>query len=523
MNDLFWFWLTASFALWLTASAQKSANTIEREQHAFRNLVSPILGPPAVTLETPIQFRATLYLNLATWNAWCNYHPTAVDIFGRSRFKRPLSEHTIANKNITIMYALLRTIESSPQSFGPSRLPQFRQLFRDMDLDPEDRSMNMSTPVGIGNRAGVDTGKLLAVDGWNSQGDLTSTSPFYAQFFSDHTGYVPRNSPWRIRFPFRWQPVLENNKLGFFFRQEHITPQAASALSFTMSPRDIWRRRVRSPYINRFASLRNANPTDVARLRQGAQQVFRTSAALTGRQQLLAEFFDNKLAGFASTGSVVRGIGSALRFSVLGPALDFSFDEETAFGLSSNLAGFEATTLVWKEKRRHDAIRPTGQTMRWLFGDRKFRVWGGPGKAPVFISAGEWLPLIRTMPHSEFPSGSACLCSAMIEHDLVVSKNRDLFPYNFTIKKGSSNFFPGQVPSEDTTISINRLTEWARLCGESRLYAGVHFEPAIRAGSDLCRGVGTSSKRFVDGLLRGKADMRWMKWLSPSAERFWEQ
>lgn len=383
--------------------------------------------------------------------------------------------------------------------------------------------MNMSTPIGIGNRAGMDTGKLLAMDGWNSQGDLTSTNPAYAQFFSDFTEYVPKNSPWKISFPFRWQPVVENDGLGFFFRQEHITPQAGSGISFTMTPGEVQQRRVKSPYINRLARVGKANPRDIATLKKNARKVFETSAALTERQMILAELFDNKLAGFASTGSIVRGIASALRFSVLGPELDFSYDEETVFGLSSNLAGFEATTVVWKEKRRQDAIRPTGQTMKLLFGNEKFKVFGGPGKGPVVIEAGEWLPYIRTMPHSEFPSGSSCLCSAMIEHDLVVTNNRDVFPYNFTIEKGSSKFFPGEIPSKDTTISINRLSEWERLCGESRLYAGVHFEPAVKAGSDLCKGVGTASRKFVERLLVGDADLTWMKWLNPKVDRFWEQ
>lgn len=97
----------------------------------------------------------------------------------------------------------------------------------------------MATPIGIGNRNGRDIARLMAVDGWNSEGDASGTPSSYKQPFADVTGYAPKNSPWKISFPFRWQPFLENNGQGFFFRQEHIAPQAGKAIAFGLTPEQV--------------------------------------------------------------------------------------------------------------------------------------------------------------------------------------------------------------------------------------------------------------------------------------------
>lgn len=520
--------LIAFLASFVSSNGQRSQNTIERDQQAYTTLVYPRIFDSILVdrPETPVQFRALLYLNLANWNAWCNYHPTAADSFGRTRFKRPLSEHTLQNKNTATMYALLRIYESSPQSFGGADgLGGYRNLFRELNLDPDDRSQNMSTPVGIGNREGMDLARLMKIDGWNAQGDQTSSDPQYAQFFADTTSYAPVNTPWRITFPFRWQPLLENNGLGFFFRQEHVVPQAGSGIAMSLSPADVRRRRVPSPYRNSFAPFGRLFRSDIRVLSSNAKKVFQRSAQLTEEKRLLAELLDNKLSGFRTKENPfgTPSIGVVIRFGILGPRLDLSLDNEIIYGLATNIAVFDAMVTVWKEKLRHDAIRPTGQTMKMLFGDRKFEVWGGPGKPNTRIRAGEWLPYIRTMPHSEYPSASSCVCRSIVEHALIFTNGRDDFPFNLTFPKGSSKIYPGQVPSEEVTLTINRLTDWDRLCAQSRLDAGVHFEPSIEAGRQLCSGIGRSAQDTVDTLLSGKSDFKFLKWLPTDVERFWEE
>lgn len=526
----------ASFATFLSLvlllktfapSQAQTSNEQERLSEAFAYLAYPTVfdGILVDRLETPVQFRALLYLNLANFNAWANFHPTAADIFGRTRFKQPAATRTTKNKNIACLYALLRVYEASPQSFGgPSGLPSFRKLLSDRGLDPDDRSMDTATVIGIGNREGTDTARLMSIDGWNAAGDLTSTADLYKLPFQDYIGYSPVNTPWELKFPFRWQPLLETDGLGFFFRQEHVTPYAGRGIAFSMTPRDVRRRKVASPFLRPNASGKKLLKKDLVKLRKHAKGVFKVSRQLTERQRLLAELFDNKVSAFRTDENPlgVASIGPAVRFFVLGPGLDFNLDEEIIYGLGANIASFDAMVAVWNEKLRHDAVRPTGQAMEFLFGQEKFTVAGKPYGPSVRIKAGEWQPYIRAMPHSEFPSASSCACSALIEHALTVTKGRDVFPYNVTFPKGSSRYFPGEFPRENITVAIDRLSEWSTLCGMSRLWAGVHFEPAIDAGVKLCKGIGTNAQEVVNTLLAGRVDENWMSWLPRGTDRFWE-
>eukprot|EP00178_Gracilaria_changii_P014855 TRINITY_DN416_c0_g2_i1.p1 TRINITY_DN416_c0_g2~~TRINITY_DN416_c0_g2_i1.p1 ORF type:complete len:561 (+),score=99.98 TRINITY_DN416_c0_g2_i1:106-1683(+) len=518
------------FCLWLVlatlALAQpKSPNTLEREQFLLPKVVMRVFDVILPeNLETPQQFRAALYIDLAAWNAWCNYHPTAVDIFGRSRFRRPAREHTIQNKNIATVFAVFRVYEASPQSFGDdSRIAEYRKAIEELGYDPDDNSTDMTTAVGIGNRAGRDTARLMLMDGWNSQGDLSGTQDNYLLPFRDYTGYVPKNSPWKIRFPFRWQPLLENNGLGFFFRQESVTPFAGSAIAFSQTKQEMNRRKLRLPFARPNAPVHRALKRDVRLLKKLATDVLNTSAHLTEEQRIYAELFDNKIKAFKQGEDEVLGISTAIRFAILAPNLDFNIDQEMIYTLASGIAAFDSMVAAWKEKRRLDAVRPTGQTMKFLFGDAKVKVWGGPGKDPVEIDAGEWQPYIRTMPHAEFPSGSSCTCSTIVEHALVTTNFTDDMPLEFTIPKGSSRFYPGEVPENDMVVKIDRLSDWSKLCGQSRLWAGVHFEPSIKAGENLCRGIGKASQDVVDQLVAGKLDAKWLSWLPEDFERFWEE
>lgn len=515
-------------SMWSLSHGQdKTANQIDREQSIlFDGVITQVFGKNiGPGIETPIQTRAILYISLTIWNAWSNYHPTAVDIFGRSRFKRPRSEHTARNKNTAILFALYRLCEFPNAILTDSdQTSAMRAIIRSQGLDPDNRNFNTSSAIGIGNRVGLDTARLAASDGWNEDGSLTAIAPPYRLPFMDHTGYRPKNSPWESEFPLKWQPGIESQGDGFFYRHEFVTPQAGSAIFFTMTPKEVSKRRVASPYGNIDARSGQEMKEDIEKLRSLARKVLKTSAELTETKRLLAEFFDNKLSSFRSpaTPSGVGSIADALRFSILPNTFDWSYDDDIVFGLASALASFDAIALAWKEKRRIDGVRPTGQTMAMLFGKRRFRAWGGPGRRAIKITAAEWQPYLRTMPHSEFPSASACLCASVVEHALVVSRGRDNLPFSFTIPEGTSSIHPGKVPDRSVTITIRSLSEWSRLCGESRLWAGVHFEPAISAGRSLCAGVGKKAHRVVQTMLQGKVNENWLMWRPQGTDQFWK-
>lgn len=51
---------------------------------------------------------------------------------------------------------------------------------------------------------------------------------------------------------------------------------------------------------------------------------------------------------------------------------------------------------------------------RWKLGERSVKTYAGPGQGVKSIKASEWEPFVRTMPHSEYPSASACICQVIL-------------------------------------------------------------------------------------------------------------
>ena len=83
--------------------------------------------------------------------------------------------------------------------------------------------------------------------------------------------------------------------------------------------------------------------------------------------QMAAEFFDDKLLsfGYAIFGSYeVRNL---------------TYDEFVFLELVTNLAQFDSTIAIWKEKARWDAVRPF-TAIPYLYGDQFITAYGGRGE-----------------------------------------------------------------------------------------------------------------------------------------------
>merc|ERR1739838_1103385 len=112
---------------------------------------------------------------------------------------------------------------------------------------------------------------------------------------------------------------------------------------------------------------------------------------------------------------------------------------------------------------------------------------------PVEIKARDFEALIRVMPHPEFPSGSSCLCSTYMEFvDEYTSRH-----LNGTIQNITAF---GQTYAD--------MTEVADICGESRLWGGMHFKAAIPAGVEICKGLGSMAVDFVDSIKDNTVQLR---------------
>lgn len=487
----------------------------------------PVVLPILARLEAPLQVRASLYVHLSLWNAWVAYHPNATDIFGRTVHKRPPIEHTTLYANVAMLQALYTLLSLAPSSFAASpTLPFLRKYLDSYGLLLPCRSQNCADPfisaaLAVGTAAGSDISILTKNDGWNDAGDLPGTS-FPGASFADTTGYQPANDADRLKFPFRWQPVVETDGFGYFYSQRHVVPHAGNTFAFTLNSTDMQRRTARPPYACRNARRQKPCPRDLRVLRRSCLGVLRRASRLNERRILLAELFDNKVRPFRSTRypDGVPSIVPTLR-NIVPTAMGWSLERDMTFALGMHFAMLDAMVVAWKEKCNVDAVRPSASSLEYALGRVSVTVLNASAHKTV-RDVRHWKPLLRNMPHSEFPSASACLCTAVVEHALRAADGRNNISHTVVIKKGASALFPGILPKNNLHLRFRTLTQWKVICGRSRLWGGVHFEKAVKTSQKLCNGIGTNAHSLAQAFLNGNPDLTWTSWFSQDTLRHLE-
>lgn len=150
-----------------------------------------------------------------------------------------------------------------------------------------------------------------------------------------------------------------------------------------------------------------------------------------------------------------------------------------------NIAVHDAGALVWRKKVKHDLGHP-GPIMRRLLRGKNVSA-----DKNVSVSIDEWEPTVRTMPHSEFPSGSAVACSAVVHYVRLYAEYKSGGTFSnpgmtYIHRKG---LFPN-LPDIDITIQYNSFDEIIADCANSPVWSGLHFKPAFKEDRRIGRIVG---------------------------------
>lgn len=415
-----------------------------------------------------------MLLELPWFDAIAPYHPTAVGIFSNLG-RRPASEATTRNKNIAVLY-------SSYRSFL-RLIPEFRQQWRDMmssvGLDPDDAAENTTTPAGLGNLAARKAFEAREHDGTNRDGDEGGVK-YNREKYADYTGYRPVNTAYRLRHPSRWQPDIVTNGQGTFTVQQFENPQMRLAKPITYD----------NPARFPLAPPRSSDYRNRAAYKQQADQVLAASAGMTDTQKMTSELINDK---FLSIGAVTA-IAAAQK------GLDT--EKTVQFITTVEIANFDATIAVWHQKVRYDSVRPFS-AIRYLYGDRRVRAWGGPGKGTVDdITGNEWRSYLQTADHPDYPSGSAAICAG---YTRAASRflGSDQVEIAFPQPAGSSRIEPGVTPKQDLLLHWSSWSTFSRDCGLSRFWSGVHFPAAVDAGQRFGPQFGDRAYTYVQRKLAG--------------------
>ncbi|MCY4540130.1 MAG: vanadium-dependent haloperoxidase [Chloroflexi bacterium] len=424
--------------------------------------VSPSLG------DATLINRINMVVSLGMMDAAAPYHETAVGMYTRIP-RQPENEVTERNINIAMLHAAYQTL----LGLLPQRAPVWRDMLRDYGLNPDDESGDESTPVGIGNLAGRGAVAGRLRDGMNQLGN-----------YQDNTGYMPVNSAYVLRDPSRWQPSVRLQGVGVYTVQHFVTPQLANTEPVgAFDPREF-----------RVAPPTASDPEDWDAYKAQADAVLEVSANLSDEQKLKAELFNNKI---LSLGLSFRHLAQENNWS---PA-------DTARGyFLKTAAAMDGSIVTWQEKARYDAVRPFS-AIRHIYGDEPVTAWGGPGAGTLEIPASQWRSYLPEADHPEYPSGSTCGCYAQAQAVRRFTGSDDL---NWTIAfpAGSSRVEPGITPAQDLALSFATWTDFARNCGQARVWAGVHFQAAVEASAALCGDFGDLAYEYLRELMDGTAPLR---------------
>jgi hypothetical protein len=441
-------------------------------------VIIPAVVPPLFETtapnDAPIILRHTVMITNAWFDAIAPYHPSAVGVYSNLG-RRPAGERTDANRNVAMFYASYRVLNS----LMPRYQANWRTMLQSVGLDPDDTSTDLTTAIGIGNAAGNGVVAARVRDGMNQLGD-EGDKVYDRQPYADYTGYAPVNSPWTLANPSRWQPLVNSPGNGTFLAQQFITPQWAVTKPYSyVNP-------------NAFSVL---PPVDSNHMRRQAYQaqadaVMAIQAALTDEQKMIAELFDNKI--------------SSLGFSALFMSLSrgHSLEQFVQYDFLTNMAAFDGGIATWNQKFTWDTVRPV-TAIRYLYGNRPVTGWAGPGRGIVNdLPASEWQSYVSTGNHSEYPSGSACFCSA---HAQATRRffGSDAMGWTVPVPAGSSVIEPGITPAVPLTLTWPTLTDFETDCGMSRVWGGVHFKYAVEQSHAMCKPIGDKAYDYLQTLLNG--------------------
>ena len=480
----------------------------------FRSQVSPRANDASVL------FRYVQLMINAAFDAVAPYHPTAVGVYSRMP-RRPAGQGA-ANlyPNIAVMYAGHRSMsyyvpqrtdlwrmqmaahgldldyeagldqpcEDGSVEMSGADPARWAAIMAEYDLGPE-AADDLATAAAIGNLAAKCVLDGRRGDGFNHFGEQTGGMPML-----DPTGYEPVNTPFVLRDPSRWQPLIVRVPAGggTYAVQHFVTPQWADTEPYApFNPRDI---RVDPPV--------SSNHENAAAYRQQADEVIAAVANLTDEQKLMAEFFDNKLRGaiFLPTDKNHHNVVDFVQFDFL-----------------TQTASFDTGIVVWQEKARYDAVRPV-TAIRHLYGDRIIKGYGGPGRGTVDLPASRWRSYVTTADHPEYPSATTAFCASYAQvHRLFAIDHEgkpnleaadEINEYRGVRPPGSSTYERGITPAEPVTINFDTWTEYENACADARFNTGVHFRAAVEVSIDLGRSVGDAVYPWWKTLMEGSAPIR---------------
>ena len=424
--------------------------------------------------------RMLLIIVTAMYDAWAAYDDKAVGTRLGGRLRRPKSERTDDNKRTAIAFATYRAM----LDVFPEDKVWLDEQMRRRGFDPNDATVDVSKPQGIGNVAAAAVIEYRHADGANQLGNELGSN---GKPYSDYTFYRPVNSIDKIVDPDCWQPITFQLAEGKTAAPGYLTPH--------------WYR-VKTFALDRADQFRPPPPPKVGseQMKKEVDEVLMYNASLSPEQKAIVEFMRD---GPRSTGQS----GHWLKFAQAVSRRDRNdIDKDVKLFFAVGTVCFDAFIAAWEAKRFYDSSRPW-TLVRHYYKGQKVTGWAGPGKGVVEMPAEQWHPYspynFITPPFPGYVSGHSTV-SAAAAKVLELFTGSDRFGETEKRKAGELTEAEyeckiiqmklGQSPTDaaltcDVALDLPTFTATAEMAGISRVMGGYHIQADNVAGLELGRKV----------------------------------
>ena len=413
------------------------------------------------------------YLGLifvAVFDAWSQYDEKAIPVYLNDVNRRPVEEHSLKNKEIAISYAAFRTMNEyffADQAF-------FADFMIQLGLDPQNESLDPTTPEGIGNLAAKAIIEARKGDGSNQYGEEAGSNgmPYF-----NYVAYTPVNTADNNTDPNRWQPKYFADGKGGKYAPECLTP--------------FWNK-VQPIALKSADQFRPPPPPMIGseQLEREVREVIELQANLTDEQKALVEFMRD---GPQS----VQQAGHWLKFAQDVSRRDqHTLDEDVKMYFLNQVVAMDAFIASWDSKMFYDYARPYALVHQY-FEDQKIKAWGGEGKGIVEIEGQEWRPYspetFLCPPFPSYVSGHSTISGGCAEA-LKLWTGSDEFGEEVRLVAGALTE-PYNL-GDTVTLQFPTFTETAEMAGFSRVLGGYHIQADNVAGLELGRNVAHEVWKF---------------------------
>jgi hypothetical protein len=400
---------------------------------------------------------------ISTFDAWSRYDANATPLFLNSIERRPTAEHTLKNKEVAISYAAYRAMLE--YYFSDSTM--LRKKMIEFGLDPDDKSLDPSTPVGIGNLAAKTVIEARLNDGANQRGTMPNSD---GTRYSDYTKYSPVNTADKLIQLSRWQPKYFSDGKGGKFAPHCLTPHWGKVVPIALDS---------------SSQFRPGPPPKIGskQLADEIKEVIELQANLTNEQKAIVEFMRD---GPKSVQQAGHWFIFAQNISVRDK---HTLDDDVKMYFLVEVAAMDAFIAAWDTKMYYDFARPYALVHEY-YQNKIIKAWGGPEKGIIKVKGNEWQPYspetFLCPPFPSYVSGHSCVSAACSEA-LRLFTGSDQFGEEVKLVPGLLTE-PENI-GDTVILKFPTFTETANMAGQSRVLGGYHIQADNVEGLKLGRNV----------------------------------